>query len=70
MPEWLPILKLPPEILYLVGVVVLFLRWEAQWKASEAKHEALIERYHGIVTEQVRTLTILSEQLEDRNDRP
>lgn len=50
---------------YLIGVVVLYLRGEKMRDAMESKYEALLERYHTLVTEHVRTLQVIKEALED-----
>lgn len=50
---------------YLIGVIVLYLRGEKIRDECERKYESLLERYHTLVTEHVRTLQVIGEALEN-----
>lgn len=56
--------SLPQALVYLAGVIVLFRMLRQTQKECKTEMTALVERYHTMVTEQVRTLTIIAEHLE------
>ena len=55
-----------PALVYLAGVVYLFSRLEAAQKAHTAAMNAVIDRYHEVVKEQVHVLALINEQLEKK----
>ncbi len=61
--EWIKELaSIPLTILYMLGIVYLY-------KANQdlvKEIKALVERYHVLVSEQVRTLDLLADRLEDK----
>jgi hypothetical protein len=56
---------LPQAVVYLIGVIVLFRLFVKGQKECKTELNTLIERYHTLVSEQVRTLTIIAEHLEE-----
>lgn len=53
-----------PTVIYLGGVVFLFLRLEKAQQSNVAALTALVERYHSLVSESVHTLAIINERLD------
>jgi len=59
------LLAMGPSAMFLVGVLVLFKLLRQSEAEAKAEMKALVERYHTLVSEQVRTLTIIAEHLEE-----
>lgn len=53
-----------PATIYLVGLVFLFIYSEKKDRERDLKMEALIDRYHKQVEDQIHTLTLINERLD------
>lgn len=58
--------QIPVAAILMAVVVFLYKKKEDVEKECHAEHKALTERYHTLVTEQVRTLNLLADKLEER----
>lgn len=59
--------KLGPAGLLLIAVVLLWRKlekWETDRKADELRYVALLDRYHVTLTELVKTMTQIQDELE------
>lgn len=57
-----------PTVLYLSGVIFLFLRLEKANKAHAEKMEKLVERYHSALLEGISIFKNIESHLEEKHD--